>query len=114
MKEGFDIGLEMSGAPQAFDQMVAHMIMGGRIAMLGIPTGKAAVDWNSVIFKSLTIKGIYGREMFETWYKMIAMLQSGLDVRKVITHRMKAADFAHGFALMKQGSCGKVVLDWQS
>ncbi len=112
MKEGFDIGLEMSGAPKAFDQMVDHMIMGGKIAMLGIPSGATTVDWNRVIFKALTIKGIYGREMFETWYKMIAMLQSGLDVRAVVTHRMKAADYAQGFALMKQGSCGKVVLDW--
>ncbi len=112
MKEGFDIGLEMSGAPIAFDQMVDHMIMGGKIAMLGIPSGPTTVDWNRVIFKALTIKGIYGREMFETWYKMIAMLQSGLDVRAVVTHRMKAADYAQGFALMKQGSCGKVVLDW--
>jgi len=93
--------------------MVDHMIMGGNIAMLGIPAQPTQVDWNKVILKALTIKGIYGREMFETWYKMIAMLQSGLDVRKVITHRMKAADFAQGFALMKQGSCGKVVLDWQ-
>jgi threonine 3-dehydrogenase len=112
MVEGFDIGLEMSGAPKAVDQMVDHMIMGGKIAMLGVPAGPTTVDWNRVIFKSLTIKGIYGREMFETWYKMIAMLQSGLDVRKVITHRMKAAEFAQGFALMKQGKCGKVVLDW--
>lgn len=112
MKEGFDIGLEMSGAQGAFDQMVDHMIMGGRIALLGIPARPTPVDWNRVIFKSLTIKGIYGREMFETWYKMIAMLQSGLDVRKVITHRFKAADFAQGFALMKQGASGKVVLDW--
>jgi threonine 3-dehydrogenase len=113
MKEGFDIGLEMSGAPKAFDQMTENMIMGGKIAMLGIPSGPTTVDWNRVIFKSLTIKGIYGREMFETWYKMIAMLQSGLDVRKVITHRLKAVDFAQGFALMKQGSSGKVVLDWR-
>jgi threonine 3-dehydrogenase len=112
MHEGFDIGLEMSGAPKAFEQMVDHMIMGGKIAMLGIPAAPTSVDWNKVIFKALTIKGIYGREMFETWYKMIAMLQSGLDVRKVITHRMKAAEYAKGFALMKQGSCGKVVLDW--
>jgi threonine 3-dehydrogenase len=112
MQEGFDIGLEMSGAPKAFAQMVDHMIMGGKIAMLGIPAVATPVDWNKVIFKSLTIKGIYGREMFETWYKMIAMVQSGLDVRKVITHRMKASDFAQGFALMKQGACGKVVLDW--
>jgi threonine 3-dehydrogenase len=112
MREGFDIGLEMSGAPQAFDQIVDLMIMGGKIALLGIPSGPTTVDWNRVIFKSLTIKGIYGREMFETWYKMIAMLQSGLDVRGVITHRFKAADFAQGFALMKQGASGKVVLDW--
>jgi len=112
MREGFDIGLEMSGAPSAFEQMTKHLIMGGKIAMLGIPSGKMPVDWNTIIFKALTIKGIYGREMFETWYKMIAMLQSGLDVRKVITHRMKAADYAQGFNLMKQGSCGKVVLDW--
>jgi threonine 3-dehydrogenase len=112
MREGFDIGLEMSGAPKSFDQMVDRMIMGGKIAMLGIPAIPVSVDWNRVIFKALTIKGIYGREMFETWYKMIAMLQSGLDVRKVITHRMKSADFSQGFALMKQGSCGKVVLDW--
>jgi threonine 3-dehydrogenase len=112
MREGFDIGLEMSGAPSAFDQMVDHMIVGGKIAMLGIPAKPVPVDWNRVIFKSLTIKGIYGREMFETWYKMIAMLQSGLDVRKVITHRMKAEDFAQGFDLMKQGSSGKIVLDW--
>lgn len=113
MKEGFDIGLEMSGAPKAFDQMVDSMIMGGKIAMLGIPTGRTPVEWARVIFKALTIKGIYGREMFETWYKMIAMLQSGLDVRKVITHRLKAEQFAQGFDLMKQGSSGKVVLDWQ-
>ena len=112
MREGFDIGLEMSGVPSAFEQMTKHLIMGGKIAMLGIPSGKMPVDWNTIIFKALTIKGIYGREMFETWYKMIAMLQSGLDVRKVITHRMKAADYATGFNLMKQGSCGKVVLDW--
>ena len=112
MREGFDVGLEMSGAPAAFEQMTKHLIMGGKIAMLGIPSGKMPVDWNSIIFKALTIKGIYGREMFETWYKMIAMLQSGLDVRKVITHRMKAADYSTGFELMNQGSCGKVVLDW--
>jgi threonine 3-dehydrogenase len=112
MQEGFDIGLEMSGAPNAFDQMVDHMIMGGKIAILGIPSLPTPVDWNRIIFKSLTLKGIYGREMFETWYKMIAMLQSGLDVRKVITHRFKADEFAKGFALMKQGASGKVVLDW--
>jgi threonine 3-dehydrogenase len=113
MQEGFDVGLEMSGAPPAFSQMVDLVIMGGRIAMLGIPSSQVPVDWNKIIFKSLTIKGIYGREMFETWYKMIAMLQSGLDVRKVITHRMKAVDYAQGFELMGQGECGKVVLDWK-
>jgi threonine 3-dehydrogenase len=112
MKEGFDIGLEMSGAPKAFDQMVDNMIMGGKIAMLGLPTGPTPVDWARVIFKALTIKGIYGREIFETWYKMIAMLQSGLAIRRVITHRMRAEDYATGFELMKQGSCGKIVLEW--
>jgi threonine 3-dehydrogenase len=112
MKEGFDIGLEMSGAPMAFDQMVDSMITGGKLAMLGLPAGKSEVDWARVIFKSLTIKGIYGREMFETWYKMIAMLQSGLDVRGVITHRMKAEEYGRAFELMKQGSAGKIVLDW--
>lgn len=113
MQEGFDVGLEMSGAPPAFSQMADLVIMGGRIAMLGIPSSPVPVDWNKIIFKSMTIKGIYGREMFETWYKMIAMLQSGLDVRKVITHRMKAVDYARGFDLMRQGECGKVVLDWR-
>lgn len=88
--------------------MVEHIIVGGRVTMLGIPSGPTTVDWNRVIFMSLTIKGDYGSEIFETWYKLIAMLRSGLDVRKVVTHRMKAADFARGFALMKQGSCGKV------
>ena len=112
MVEGFDVGLEMSGVPTAFSQMLEHMNHGGKIALLGIPPANTAIDWNQVIFKGLEIKGIYGREMFETWYKMIAMLQSGLEIRKIITHRMKAADFARGFALMQQGSCGKVVLDW--
>jgi threonine 3-dehydrogenase len=112
MQEGFDIGLEMSGAPNAFDQMVDHMIMGGKIAILGIPSVPTPVDWNRIIFKSLTLKGIYGREMFETWYKMIAMLQSGLDVRKVITRRMKADDYAEAFKLAAGGEKGKIVLEW--
>ena len=112
MKEGFDIGLEMSGAPVAFDAMVEHMVMGGNIAMLGIPAKPAPVDWTRIVFKLLTIKGIYGREMFETWHKMIAMLQSGLDVRKVITHRMSARDFRDGFETMRSGRSGKIVLDW--
>ena len=112
MKEGFDIGLEMSGAPAAFDQMVDHIVMGGHIALLGIPSRPAPVDWTKIVFKLLTIKGIYGRQMFETWHKMIAMLQSGLDVRKVITHRLPASDFARGFEIMRSGQSGKIVLDW--
>jgi threonine 3-dehydrogenase len=112
MSEGFDIGLEMSGAPKAFDQMVDRMIMGGKIAMLGIPSGPTTVDWNRVIFKSLTIKGIYGREMFETWYKMIALVQGPLDVSGLITHRIGIDDFQVGFDAMRSGSSGKVVMDW--
>ncbi|MGO9741530.1 MAG: L-threonine 3-dehydrogenase [Roseiarcus sp.] len=112
MKEGFDIGLEMSGSPQAFDQMVEHMIVGGHIAMLGLPAKPAPVDWSRIVFKLLTIRGIYGREMFETWHKMIAMLQSGLEVRKVITHRISARDFRDGFEIMRAGKSGKIVLDW--
>ncbi len=114
MKEGFDIGLEMSGSPQAFEVMVDHMVMGGRIAMLGIPAKPALVDWTKIVFKLLTIKGIYGREMFETWHKMIAMLQSGLDVRKVVTHRLPVSDFVTGFETMRSGQSGKIVLDWTS
>ncbi len=110
--EGFDVGLEMSGSQVALDQMIGAMVMGGRIAMLGIPPGKSAVDWSSIVLKSITIKGVYGREIFETWYKMLAMLQNGLDVSAVITHRFKVDDFAAGFATMKAGSSGKVVLDW--
>ena len=110
--EGFDVGLEMSGAPQALEQMVDHLIMGGRIAMLGVPPGKAPVDWSRIVFKAITIKGVYGREMFETWYKMIAMLQNGLDVSKIITHRFKADQFEDGFEAMLSGKSGKVVLDW--
>jgi threonine 3-dehydrogenase len=113
MKQGFDVGLEMSGSQQAMDQMVDALIMGGKIALLGIPPGKSPVDWSRIVFKAITIKGVYGREMFETWYKMIAMLQNGLDVRRVITHRMGVGDFAEGFAEMKSGRSGKVVLDWR-
>ncbi|MCX7643784.1 MAG: L-threonine 3-dehydrogenase [Rhodobacteraceae bacterium] len=112
MKEGFDVGMEMSGSQAALDQMVENMVMGGRIALLGIPPGKSPVDWSRIVFKAITIKGVYGREIFETWYKMIAMLQNGLDVRGVITHRMKAEDFARGFEVMRSGASGKVVLDW--
>ncbi len=113
MKEGFDVGLEMSGAPAALDQMIDHMVMGGRIAMLGIPSKSFAFDWSKFVFKMITMKGIYGREMFETWHKMLAMLQSGLDVRKVITHRLSIDEFQTGFDIMRRGECGKVVLDWK-
>ena len=112
MTQGFDVGMEMSGNQRALDQMVEALVMGGRIAMLGIPPGKSPVDWSRIVFKAITIKGVYGREIFETWYKMIAMLENGLDVRRVITHRFKVADFAEGFETMRSGLSGKVVLDW--
>ena len=112
--EGFDVGLEMSGSQAALDQMVEALVMGGKIALLGIPPGQSPVDWSRIVFKAITIKGVYGREMFETWYKMIAMLQNGLDVSRVITHRFDVADFEKGFAEMKSGRSGKVVLDWTS
>ena len=112
MKQGFDVGLEMSGNQRAMDQMVENLVMGGKIALLGIPPGKSPVDWSRIVFKAITIKGVYGREIFETWYKMIAMLENGLDVRGVITHRFKVDDFQNGFDAMLSGSSGKVVLDW--
>ena len=114
IKQGFDVGLEMSGNQVALDQMIEAMVMGGRIALLGIPPGKSPVDWSRIVFKAITLKGIYGREIFETWYKMIAMLQNGLDVSGVITHRFGVKDYAEGFAAMKSGHSGKVVLDWQT
>ncbi|CAN0600113.1 unnamed protein product, partial [Ectocarpus sp. 12 AP-2014] len=113
MKQGFDVGLEMSGNQRALDQMVEAMTMGGKIALLGIPPGKSPVDWSRIVFKALTIKGVYGREIFETWYKMIAMLENGLDVRAVITHRLHAEDYVAGFQTMKSGTSGKIVLDWR-
>ncbi|KKB12917.1 L-threonine 3-dehydrogenase [Devosia geojensis] len=112
MKEGFDVGLEMSGAPAALDQMIEHMVMGGRIALLGIPARPFPFDLGKVVFRMITLKGIYGREMFETWHKMLAMLETGLDVRKVITRRMKAEDYAEAFALAARGEEGKIVLEW--
>ncbi|MEQ9692656.1 L-threonine 3-dehydrogenase [Shimia sp. SDUM112013] len=112
MSQGFDVGLEMSGNQNALDQMIDALVMGGKIALLGIPPGTSPVDWSSIVFKAITIKGVYGREMFETWYKMIAMLQNGLDVSRVITHRFPAAQFHEGFTAMKSGRSGKVVLDW--
>ncbi|MEM9435176.1 MAG: L-threonine 3-dehydrogenase [Pseudomonadota bacterium] len=113
LREGFDVGLEMSGNQTALDQMVEALVMGGKIALLGIPPGQSPVDWSRIVFKAITIKGVYGREMFETWYKMIAMLQNGLDVTRVITHRFDASDFADGFAQMASGRSGKVVLNWR-
>jgi threonine 3-dehydrogenase len=112
MKEGFDVGLEMSGNATAFRDMLANMAHGGKIAMLGIPDREMAIDWNTVIFNMLTIKGIYGREMYETWYKMTVMLQSGLDITPVITHRYPYQEFQKGFDAMTSGDCGKVVLTW--
>ncbi len=112
MTEGFDVGLEMSGNGRAFRQMLDTMNHGGKIAMLGIMPGEQAIDWSQVIFKGLIIKGIYGREMFETWYKMVAMLQSGLDLSPIITHRYGIEDFQKGFDAMRSGQSGKVVLDW--
>ncbi|QDT56027.1 L-threonine 3-dehydrogenase [Caulifigura coniformis] len=113
MKEGFDVGLEMSGNPTAFRDMLANMAHGGKIAMLGIPEKEVAIDWNTVIFNMLTIKGIYGREMYETWYKMTVMLQGGLNIAPVITHRFHARDFEKGFEVMRSGQSGKVILDWK-
>ena len=112
MKEGFDVGLEMSGNAQAFRQMIDAMNHGGKIALLGILPPDAAIEWNKVIFKGLFLKGIYGREMFETWYKMVSMLQSGLDISPVLTHHYKVKDFQEGFDVMRSGKSGKVVLDW--
>ena len=113
MSEGFDVGLEMSGNPHAFRDMLKNMSHGGKIAMLGIPSEEIAIDWNRVIFNQLTLRGIYGREMYETWYKMTVMLESGLDISGVITHRLNWKDYEEGFAAMRSGSSGKVVLDWR-
>jgi threonine 3-dehydrogenase len=113
MKEGFDVGLEMSGNPQAFRDMIANMAHGGKIALLGIPEKEMAIDWNTVIFNMLTIKGIYGREMYETWYKMTVMLQSGLDIKPVITHRFGYSEYEEAFATALSGKSGKVILNWQ-
>lgn len=113
MKEGFDVGLEMSGNPDAFREMLENMCHGGKIAMLGIPEKNFDIDWNLVIFNMLTIKGIYGREMYETWYQMTAMIQSGLDIEPVITHRFPYAEFEAGFEAMLSGDSGKVVLTWK-
>ena len=113
MREGFDVGLEMSGSPRAFEQMVDTMIMGGKIGLLGIPSGRTEVDWGKIIMKALTLKAIYGREMFDTWYKMLALLGSGLDLSAIITHRFPAEQYEKGFEIMHSGESGKVILDWQ-
>jgi threonine 3-dehydrogenase len=112
MTEGFDVGFEMSGAGAALRQLLAAMNYGGAVALLGVPSADVTIDWNQVIFKGLRLKGIYGREMFETWYKMAGLLTSGLDLAPIITHRFSKESFADGFALMGEGKCGKVVLDW--
>ena len=114
IKEGFDVGLEMSGNPQAFNTMLDTMNHGGNIALLGFLPNQAGINWEHVIFKGLMIKGIYGREMFETWYKMIAMLQSGLEVSQVITHVLPVEKFQQGFEIMRSGQSGKVILDWET
>ena len=114
MQEGFDVGLEMSGNPQALRELLRTMHHGGSVAMLGIPPDDTAIDWNQVIFKGLTLKGIYGREMFETWYKMSSLLQSGLNIKPVITHHFGIDDFHKGFEIMNSGQSGKVILDWRN
>ncbi len=113
IKEGFDIGLEMSGVPVAFRSMIDNMAHGGKIALLGIPSEQMNIDWNKVVFNMLTIKGIYGREMYETWYKMSVMLESGLDLSPVITHHFHYSEFEKGFELMESGQSGKVILNWK-
>ena len=112
MVEGFDVGMEMSGVPSAFQSLLEAMNHGGKVALLGIPPAETAIDWNQVIFKGLEIKGVYGREMFETWYKMVAMLQSGLDLSPILTHQFPVEDFEQGFAAMLSGQSGKVILNW--
>jgi threonine 3-dehydrogenase len=114
MKEGFDVGLEMSGNPRALTDMIDNMTHGGRIALLGIMPEKAAIDWNKVVFNMLTIRGIYGREMYETWYKMTALIQSGLDITPVITHRFPYTAYEEAFELMRSGRSGKIVLEWET
>ncbi len=113
MLEGFDVGLEMSGAGPALNKMIDHMITGGHVALLGIPSKETVpIEWNEIIFKGLTLQGIYGRRMFETWYKMTNMLTTGLDVTPVITHRFPADDYQRAFDVMRTGEAGKVILEW--
>ena len=112
MTEGFDVGMEMSGVPSAFTTMLENMNHGGKIAMLGIPPKDMGIDWNQVIFKGLELKGIYGREMFETWYKMASLIQSGLDLSPMLTHQFDVDEFQTGFEQMGSGQSGKVILNW--
>jgi threonine 3-dehydrogenase len=112
MKEGFDVGLEMSGSPEALHAMLANMCHGGKVALLGILPAQTAIDWTLVIFNGLSLKGIYGREMYETWYKMTVMIQSGLDITPVITHRFHYTEYEKGFEVMRSGESGKVILSW--
>ncbi len=114
MSEGFDVGLEMSGSPAAFNELLDNMCHGGKVAILGIPSENTAIDWNTVIFNMLTLKGIYGREMYETWYKMSVMIESGLDISPVITHRLAYSDFQQGFDAMNSGEASKVILNWDA
>ena len=113
MTEGFDVGLEMSGNPGAFRDMIANMSHGAKIAMLGIPSDEMSINWQKVVFNMLTIRGIYGREMYETWYKMTVMIQSGLDIAPVITHRFSYREFEQAFEVMASGNSGKVLLYWE-
>jgi threonine 3-dehydrogenase len=113
MREGFDIGLEMSGNVDAFRDMLANMCHGGRIAMLGIPSGEMAIDWHAVVFNMLTLKGIYGRQMYETWYQMAVLIQGGLDILPVVSHRLHYSEFEKAFEIMKSGESGKIILDWK-
>ena len=113
MSEGFDVGLEMSGNPDGFRDLLKNMCHGGKVAILGIPAGEMAIDWSLVIFNMLTLKGIYGREMYETWYKMSVMIENGLDIAPVITHRLNYRDFQQGFDAMNAGEASKVILNWE-
>lgn len=113
MTEGYDVGLEMSGNPKALQDMIANMCHGGKIALLGIQPENTVVDWNQIVFSGLVLKGIYGREMYETWYKSTVLIESGMDISEIITHRMHCEEFEKGFEIMNSGKCGKIVLDWQ-
>jgi threonine 3-dehydrogenase len=112
MSNGFDVGLEMSGNPNAFQDMLANMYHGGKIALLGLLPESTQINWDDIIFKGLHVKGVYGREMYETWYKMTQMLRSGLDISKVLTHTLPVDDFQEAFEIMESGNCGKVILEW--